>query len=284
MNRAARLVTVLAVAAALLTTAGCNKLKARDQLNKGIQSYKSANYESAINHFQEAVRLDADLKVAKLYLATAYAQQYVPGVDSPENASNAKMAIDEYNNVLKNDPQNLNSIKGIGYLYMNMKKWEDARTYYKKAIAMDPNDADLYYSIGFIDWSQSYKDAAEIKAAAGMQVETELKGKGSQKICDQIKARDGEAIEEGMKMLQTAIDKRSDNDAAMAYLNLLYRRKANDITCDDAQARADYVKAANDWIDKAMSARKKKAEEAAKKNSGSGAIVLEATPTPSQKK
>jgi tetratricopeptide (TPR) repeat protein len=217
-------------------------------------------------------------------LATAYAQQYVPGVDSPENASNAKMAIDEYNNVLKNDPQNLNSIKGIGYLYMNMKKWEDARTYYKKAIAMDPNDADLYYSIGFIDWSQSYKDAAEIKAAAGMQVETELKGKGSQKICDQIKARDGEAIEEGMKMLQIAIDKRSDYDAAMAYLNLLYRRKANDITCDDAQARADYVKAANDWIDKAMSARKKKAEEAAKKNSGSGAIVLEATPTPSTKK
>jgi len=281
MNRAARLVTVLAVAAALLSTAGCNKLRARDELNKGIKSYKNANYEQAINHFQEAVRLDENLKVAKLYLATAYAQQYVPGVDSKENMDNAKLAIAEYNNVLSNDPQNINSIKGIGYLYMNMKRWEDARTFYKKAIDLDPNDPELYYSVGFIDWSQSYKDAAEVKAAANMRVEDELKGKADQKYCDQIKAKDGAAVEEGMKMLQTAIDKREDYDSAMAYLNLLYRRKANDMTCEDAQARAEYIKTANDWINKAMDARKKKAEAASKKNVGG--IVLDATPTPASK-
>ncbi|MBZ5532312.1 MAG: tetratricopeptide repeat protein [Acidobacteriia bacterium] len=281
MNRGARLVTVIAVAAALLSTAGCNKLKARDQLNKGIQSYKNANYEQAINHFQDAVRLDDDLKVAKLYLATAYAQQYVPGVDSPENLANANQAISEYNKVLGNDPQNINSIKGIAYLYMNMKRWDDARQYYKKALELDSNDPDLYYSIGFIDWSQTYKDAAELKAKADRRVEDELKGKADQKLCDEMKAKDGANVEEGMKMLQIAIDKRQDYDSAMAYLNLLYRRKANDMTCDDAQARADYVKAANEWINKAMDARKRKAEAASKKNVGG--IVLDATPTPSPK-
>jgi tetratricopeptide (TPR) repeat protein len=279
MNRAARLVTVLAVAAALLSTAGCKKLQARDELNKGIKSYKNANYEQAINHFQEAVRLDGELKVAKLYLATAYAQQYVPGVLSKENMDNANQAIAEYNNVLSNDPQNINSIKGIGYLYMNMKKWDDARQFYKKALELDPNDPDLYYSVGFIDWSQAYQDAAQIKADAGMRVEDELKGKANQKYCDQIKAKDGAAVEEGMKMLQTAINKREDYDSAMAYLNLLYRRKANDMTCEDAEARAGYIKAANDWINKAMDARKKKAEAASKKNVGG--IILDATPTPS---
>jgi tetratricopeptide (TPR) repeat protein len=95
MNRAARLVTVIAIAAVLLSAAGCTKLRARDELNKGIKSYKNANYEQAINHFQEAVRLDENLKVAKLYLATAYAQQYVPGVVSPENMNNAKLAIND---------------------------------------------------------------------------------------------------------------------------------------------------------------------------------------------
>ena len=280
MNRGARLVTVIAVAAALLSTAGCNKLKARDQLNKGIQSYKNANYEQAINHFQDAVRLDDDLKVAKLYLATAYAQQYVPGVDSPENLANANQAISEYNKVLGNDPQNINSIKGIAYLYMNMKRWDDARVYYKKALELDTNDPDLYYSIGFIDWSQTYKDAAELKAKADRRVEDELKGKADQKLCDEMKAKDGANVEEGMKMLQIAIDKRQDYDSAMAYLNLLYRRKANDMTCDDAQARADYVKAANEWINKAMDARKKKAEAASKKNVGG--IILDATPTPAK--
>ena len=88
-----------------------------------------------------------------------------------------------------------------------------------------------------------------------------------------MKAKDGTVVDEGMKMLQTAIDKRQDYDDAMAYMNLLYRRKANDMTCDDAQSRADYVKTANEWSDKAMAARKKKAEEASKKTSGG--IVLD---------
>lgn len=273
MKSCARLATVVAVLAALLSTAGCNKLKARDQLNKGVQAYRGANYEQAIERFKTAVELDPDLKVAKLYLATAYAQQYVPGVDTSDNIANAKQAIEQYQQVLQNDPSSVNSLKGIAFLYMQMKDFDQARQYYQKAINIDPNDPELYYSVGVIDWSQSYKDAAEVKAKAGVRVEDELKGKGDQKICDELKAKDSAAVEEGMKMLQTAIDKREDYDDAMAYLNLLYRRKANDMTCDDAAARADYIKTANDWSDKAMAARKKKAEAAAKKNAGG--IILE---------
>lgn len=280
MKMSARLATVAAIAATLLITAGCNKLKARDQLNKGVQAYKSANYEQAIEHFKTAVYLDSDLKVAKLYLATAYAQQYVPGVDSPDNIRNAQQAIDQYKDVLKNDPKSVNSLKGIAFLYMQMKDFDKSREYYKKAIQLDPNDPELYYSVGVIDWTQAYKDAADLKSKNGMKVDDELKGKASQKWCDELKAKDESAVDEGMKMLQTAIDKRQDYDDAMAYMNLLYRRKANDMSCDDAEARADLIKTANDWSDKAMAARKKKAEEAAKKNQGG--IILEPTPTPSQ--
>src|SRR5258707_9465929 len=279
MNRGTRLAALLAIAAALLSTAGCNKLRARDQLNKGVHAYKSANYEQAINHFQNAVNYDEDLKVAKLYLATAYAQQYVPGVDTTENNRMAQQAIEEYQRVLEKDPESVNSMKGIAYLYMNMKKFDDAREYYKKASAVDPNDHELYYSIGFIDWSAAYRDAAELKSNAGLRVEDELKSKQDQKLCEQLRAKDGPIIDEGMKMLQTAIDKRQDYDDAMAYLNLLYRRKANDVTCEDPQARADYTKMANDWAENAMRARKKKADEAAKKNVG-GIILEQATPTP----
>jgi len=273
MNICARLATVTAVAGALLMTAGCTKLKARDQLNKGVQSYKAANYEAAIEHFKNAVNLDNDLKVAKLYLATAYAQQYVPGVDAPDNVRNANQAIEQYKAVIANDPKSINSLKGIAFLNMQMKNFEQAREYYKKAIDADPNDPEAYYSVGVIDWSQSYKDAAEIKGKEGLKVDDELKGKGSQKICDALKAKDGPSVEEGMKMLQIAIDKRQDYDDAMAYMNLIYRRKANDMSCEDAQARADFKKTADDWSDKAMAARKKKAEEAAKKTAGG--IVLE---------
>jgi len=284
MKRCARLGTVVAVLAALLSTAGCNKLKARDQLNKGVQAYRGANYEKAIENFKNAVYLDPDLKVAKLYLATAYAQQYVPGVETPENISMAQQAIEEYKKVLDNDPKNVNSLKGIAFLYMQMKKFDQAREFYKKAIDVDPNDPEIYYSVGVIDWSQAYKDAADLKSKNEMKVDDELKGKGSQKLCDELKSKDGPAVEEGMKMLQTAIDKRQDYDDAMAYMNLLYRRRANDMTCDDAQARAEDKKVADDWSEKAMAARKKKAEAAAKKTAGGIVLDQQQQQQPSQKK
>jgi tetratricopeptide (TPR) repeat protein len=278
MNKRTRLAAVLAVAAALLSTLGCNKLRARDELNKGVSSYKSGQPEQAIEHFKNAVAYDDDLKVAKLYLATAYAQQYVPGVDTPENLRTANEAIAEYQRVLQNDPASVNSLKGIAYLYLNMKRFDDAREYYKKATGIDPNDPELYYSLGVIAWTQAYKDAADLKSKAGMKVDDPLKSKQDQKLCEELRAKDAAVVDEGMKMLQTAIDKRQDYDDAMAYLNLLYRRKANDMSCDDPAAMANYVKTANEWSDKAMAARKKKAEEAAKKIQGG--IVLEQSPTP----
>jgi tetratricopeptide (TPR) repeat protein len=269
MKRSARLVTVLAVAAALVSTVGCDKLRARDQLNKGVQAYKAANYEQAIEHFKNAVGLDKNLKTAKLYLATAYAQQYVPGVDTPENNANAQQAIEQFQEVLSDDPKNVTSLKGIAYLYMNMKKFDQAREYYKKAIDADPNDPEAYYSVGVIDWSAVYKDIAERKSKLGLGVEDQVKSK---QVCDEIKTTDGPKIDDGIKMLQTAMDKRADYDDAMTYTNLLYHRKA-DTECGDPQAYANDIKTANDWSDKAMAARKKKAEEAAKKTQGG--IVLD---------
>jgi len=279
MNRGTRLAAVIAVAAALLSSVGCNKLRARDQLNKGVQAYKGGQYERAIEHFKNAVDYDDDLQVAKLYLATAYAQQYVPGEGSPGNLRNAQLAIDEYQRVLDRDPKSVNSLKGIAYLYMNMKDFDKSREYYSKATDVDPNDPELYYSLGVIAWTQAYKDAADAKSAAGMRVDDVLKGKQDQKLCEQLRAKDGAVIDEGMKNLEKAIDKRKDYDAAMAYLNLLYRRKANDLSCDDPAASAEYVKIANDWSDKAMAARKKKADEAAKKNVAGG-IILDSSPSP----
>src|SRR5208282_3627607 len=42
----------------VLALNGCSQLEARDQLNKGVDAYKSAHYEEAIEHFQKATELD----------------------------------------------------------------------------------------------------------------------------------------------------------------------------------------------------------------------------------
>jgi tetratricopeptide (TPR) repeat protein len=189
---------ILAVAGAawlVLTAAGCDRLRARDQLNKGVAAYKNARYEQAIENFKNAVALDDSLKNAKLYLATAYAQQYIPGVDSPENLQNATSAIDQYKSVLQQDPKNVNSIKGIAYLYLQMKKFEDAKDYYRKAVALDPNDPEAYYSVGVIDWTQAYQPRMEERAKIGLRPDEPLKDK---KLCAKLRDENGNVIQDGL--------------------------------------------------------------------------------------
>src|SRR5579864_7686308 len=214
MKNHMKMLALVAIALSLLSAAGCNKLKARDRLNKGVTAYKNAKYEDAINKFQEAVELDPGLLNARLYLATAYAQQYIPGADTPDNNKMAEQAIDQYKEVLKRDPKNINSVKGIAYLYLQMKRFDDAKDYYRKATALDPNDPEPYYSVAVIDWTQSYQPRMEERAKLGLKPEEPLKDK---KVCALLKDKNSANIQEGIDNLKKALDLRPDYDDAMAY-------------------------------------------------------------------
>jgi tetratricopeptide (TPR) repeat protein len=264
MKQSARVAAVLGLAVVLAGLAGCTKLKARDQLNKGVQSYKNAKYEDAIAHFQKAVALDPRLLNARLYLATAYAQQYVPGADTPENNQMGQQAIDEYKRVLEMDPRNTNSVKGIASLYFNMKKFEQAKEYHEKAKQLDSNDPEEYYSIAVIDWTQTYAPRQEERAKLGLKPEEPLKDK---KVCESLRNRNLPKVDEGIQNLTRALQLRPDYDDAMAYLNLLYREKA-DLECGNPDARAADLKMADDWVDKTMATKKQKAEKLAQKGGG----------------
>ena len=266
-RKAAQLALVVGLAVALAGLAGCTKLQARDQLNKGVQSYKNAKYEDAIAHFQKEVALDPKLLNARLYLATAYAQQYIPGADTPENNRMGQQAIDEYKRVLEMDPRNINSVKGIASLYFNMKKFDQAKEYHEKAEQLDPNDPEEYYSVAVIDWTQTYAPRQEERAKLGLKPDEPLKDK---KVCDSLRERNLPRVDEGIQNLTKALQLRPDYDDAMAYLNLLYREKA-DIECGNPDARAADLKSADDWVDKTMATKKQKAEKLAQK--GAGGIV-----------
>src|ERR1017187_8452264 len=80
---------------------GCKKLDARDNLNKGVQAFKNAKYADAAQFFTKSIELDPTFETAKLYLATAYMNQYIPGANSPENNEMAQKALDAFLDVLK---------------------------------------------------------------------------------------------------------------------------------------------------------------------------------------
>src|SRR5438128_8105581 len=257
MKTSVRVLAITAVGLAMLSTVACNKLQARDQLNKGVQAYKAAKYEEAIDHFQKAVSLDPGLINARLYLATAYAQQYIPGADTEDNNRMAQQAIDQYKAVLERDPKNVNSVKGIAYLYLQMKKFEDAKSYYRKAAELDPNDPEVYYSVGVIDWTESFQPRMEERSKLGLRPEEPLKDK---KVCASLKQKSWDSIQDGIDSLNKALQFRPDYDDAMAYMNLLYREKA-DLECDNPAARAADLKIADEWVDKTMATKKARAEK-----------------------
>ena len=263
---------------------------ARQELNLGVQAYRSAHYDEAIEHFSRAVQYDPALQIGRLYLATAYAQMYVPGEETPENVANANAALEQYAQVLRNDPANMTALKGAAYVNMQLKKFQAAREAYKKAAEIDPKDPEAFYSVGVIDWTLAYRDIATETDMLGQQSQASEdiddadkddadEDSGAQETnpsvdpeyrmifssaCVRLRTEHLSDVEEGIAMETRAIDLREDYDEAMVYLNLLFRERA-DLQCGDATAHAADIKKSDQWTNEAMAARKKKADEAAHK-------------------
>jgi tetratricopeptide (TPR) repeat protein len=256
------------VFAALAAGAGCDKLRARDKLNKGVQAFKAGQFDAAIEDFKQSKDLDPGLLNARLYLATAYANQYIPGAPSPENMRNGEQAIQEFQDVLSKDPGNLSAIDGIGSILYNMaggppfdpKKMEESKTYHQKHIQLKADDPESYYWIGVIDWSLAYRGNKDMRADYNNNSRKPVKETDPMPppLAKQFAGKYGSTIDEGMTDLKKAIDLRPDYDDAMAYLNLLYRQKAD--TESTADARDSDVKAADDLVDKVKAIKQKKME------------------------
>jgi len=261
-----KVVLVLSAAALVLLSAGCNKLRSRDQLNQGVQAFKNAQYPEAVEHFKTAVEMDPKFPVARLYLATAYMQQYIPGADSQENLQMAQAAMDQFRKVLDDTPTDKTAIASIASLYLNQKKWDESQQWYEKMIGVDPNNADAYYSLGFIAWSKWYPKYGTARANLGMKQEDPgpIKDK---KVKEQLKAEFGPVIEGGLQALDKCLQINPDYDDAMAYENLLIRERAD--LMDTKEQYAQQIKIADDWIQKNLDTKKRKAE---KKGTGGGII------------
>ncbi len=246
---------------------GCQKLRARDNLNKGVQAFKNARYPEAVERFKTAVELDPTFPTARLYLATAYMSQYIPGAESPENLQMAKAAKDNFLKVLDQDPKNSVALASLASLNYNeagsiqdkdkkFQKLDEARGWYAKLSQADPKNKEAFYSLGVIAWAKWYPAIGAARVAAGMKPEDPgpLKDK---KAREELRAKYSQTIDDGIKNLNHALDIDKNYDEAMAYLNLLYRERA-----DLAETQDEYRKdidTADMWLQKALDTRKSKA-------------------------
>ena len=254
-----------------LAMSGCSQLQARDQLNKGCEAYKAGHYDEAIEHFQKATELDPTLPMAKTYLATALAQNVVPGLTTPDNLKTANQAMDIFKQVLAQNPNDVNSMKQIAGIYFSINDMDNAETWQKKVLAYDPKDPEAAYTIGVIDWKKAHQNKLNALQAAGLNDDGKGNVKAPKKVMEPLAQENAPLVEEGMKYLTMAIDNRPNYDDAMQYLNLIYRNKA-DVDYGNAAAVAQDLAQAEDWTHKAMDMRKANEE---KKNQAPGGITMD---------
>lgn len=266
---ARRLAALTAILLLAFAASGCNKLKARDLLNKGVNAFKNGQSDAAIEDFKAAKEADPDLLNARLYLGTAYASLYIPGAPSKENQDHGNQAIQEFKEILEKDRNNLSAIDQIGSILFLMagtpfdaKKFEESKTYHQRHIQLKPEDPEPYYWIGVIDWTLAFRANGEMRMEYN-------KGNIKKQVRDddplppalrtEYASKYGPFVDEGITLLQKAISIKPDYDDAMAYLNLLYRRKADMV--ESKEERENLKKQADDLVEKVKEIKQKRSEQ-----------------------
>jgi tetratricopeptide (TPR) repeat protein len=217
---------------ATIPLSGCNffqMLRARDYSNKGVKAFSDQKYDAAAQYFEKAIQEDPHFEIARLYLATSYMSQFVPGSTDQKSEKMAMKAIETFefiaNNAEKVDNQK-SAMIAVASLYYQLKRADESKEWCNKVLKIDPNASEAYYRIAVVDY-----DAAAEKT--GMQ------GENITYMSPDEKARVKAGIDEGLMCLAKATEIKPSYWDAMEYQNLLYREKAKFES--DEKVKADYI-------------------------------------------
>lgn len=242
------------------------QIDAREALNQGVAAFKNGQTQEAEQFFARAKSLDPSFINARLYLATSYASQYIPGAPGEENAQIGHRGIEEFKGVLDLEPNNIPALDGIGALLFQMagqpfnpELFQESKSYHQKHVQLSPQEPEPYYWIGVIDWTLAFRANGQLRERFNNEVAKldpadplppELRASYEQEF--------GATIEEGIDSMNQAIKLKPNYDDAMAYLNLLYRRKA-DVVADEAE-REKLIQVADDLVDKVKEIKEARAK------------------------
>ena len=169
------------------------------RINQGVAAIKAGRYADAVAAFRQAVALHATDPIPHLYLAGALAQQFTPEAIPPLNPEMGEEAEREFERVLELDPKNWPALVMLGQLMRQQSQFPEARAWYRKALDLDTNNADIWCVLGAMSWRQ-------------------LRGS---------RTPNATLIDEGVSRLNQALTLDPRHDAAMEWISLLLRERSD---------------------------------------------------------
>lgn len=240
--------------------------EARDEVEMGLKAHRQSHFDEAKQHFERALAIDKDYCWARLYVAEAFANEYVPHVASADNLAKATQALEHYQTAMQCDPA-LSGAALIGMAYLNvlMEKPAEARDLYRQLLKIEGEYRDAYYKIAICDYEEASANTRAEKARLGLKPDQSL---ADTPACPALRKRNLPLLEDGLQMLSKAMWLHTDEYGGdYVEASVLYRLRA-EIQCGDPSARKADEKNADEWI--AMAAKiASKQRDAAKQKEAS---------------
>ncbi len=274
---------VLAVALlALPALQGCNKVQARAELKKGNAHYQQEEYRQALAQYQKGLELDPDATFAWRSLGLTALALYRPGDASAENQRYGELAIEAFENYLKDYPENEKVREYLLTTYVQAKRFDAALEYLNQNA--DANDPEVVRAkVNILTQAQRYDDALEVARQAAPAGQPQMLYTIGVATWDQAYRNPdlnyeqrNAVVDVGLAALKRAIELQRDYFEAMAYYNLLFREKAK--LEMDGTRRLEYLEQADLWMNRAIELRNRQQEaekKAAKKKAQEAAAAAE---------
>jgi tetratricopeptide (TPR) repeat protein len=280
-----RVVGVLVVCCSLLVAPGCEGLKVRMAMVRGNKAYKAQKYDDAIKEYKAILAMDPNNVMANYLIAISNLAQYHPGSQHPKDKAYADESIKYFEKTMQ--------LPAHGETAEQKKEWADKlQKYYlslltsagreETAVAFlesqrqkNPNDvvviqqlAAQYAKSDFPKALEAFTKVAELQPTkehwytVGV-VCWERSYKGGIAVSDEERKK---LIATGQEALKKALAQDPEYFEALSYVNLLWREQAKVYANEGNREGFDMaMKTADETVQKALAARKKKqAADAAK--------------------
>lgn len=235
--------------------------EAGDYLNRGVKAFANQQYSDAAEYFEKSMELDPEMEEPRMYLATTYMLQFVPGSTDPGNIQMAENAIKTFMGIVdraegKGNP-NVNAMLAIASISYQMNNMEQTKEWCNRVLQVeaktddiDKSKAEAHYRIAVT----LFDNVHERTGVLGEKVEN-MEHEGKLQILS--------TIEEGLSHLEEAIKIRPDYYDAMMYENLLWRELGKLV--DDETYKQEVIRRADTAYAKAVELKLKAEIEAAAK-------------------
>ncbi|UCC40429.1 MAG: tetratricopeptide repeat protein [Candidatus Aminicenantes bacterium] len=142
--------TIFLALAIIFTFTSCEKLKAsrlkaNHYFTQANHHFTEGNYRDAIEAYEQALSYNPDLIEAYRFLGESYKNMFRPGDNNPENQEKADKALDALNRALAIEPNNKDIIYSLGDMLDKLRNFEEAENLYLRIVELEPANMDNYY-------------------------------------------------------------------------------------------------------------------------------------------